>query len=181
MWFLKTCSTAKKKLLMANCLQISSRFIGPLVCSQNLSSGSCVSVLEYFLYYRTLLLVLCSIPFVIFVFCASMCSSARICVGSVFFGVRGVVGFPLWVIGSTHQRVLLMLVLSYVTVPLFLDISWQIYLYCLQLPFICRCYLHSGDIDRGHKTFEDYMNSGNPPSIELYVVSFLTNSISALC
>ena len=93
MWFLKTCSTAKKKLLMANCLQISYRFIGPLVCSQNLSSGSCVSVLEYYLYYRTLLLVLFSIHFVIFVFCASMPSSARICVDSFFFG-EGSCGFP---------------------------------------------------------------------------------------
>ncbi|XP_059451963.1 pentatricopeptide repeat-containing protein At4g35850, mitochondrial [Corylus avellana] len=35
---------------------------------------------------------------------------------------------------------------------------------------VMRCYLHSGDIDRGLKTFEDYMNSGNPPSIELYVI-----------
>lgn len=32
-----------------------------------------------------------------------------------------------------------------------------------------RCYLHSGDIDRGLKTFEDYMNSGKPPVVELYV------------
>ncbi|KAK4847188.1 hypothetical protein QYF36_026743 [Acer negundo] len=32
-----------------------------------------------------------------------------------------------------------------------------------------RCYLLSGDIDRGHKIFEDYMNSGKPPMIELYV------------
>ncbi|KAF5479714.1 hypothetical protein F2P56_000514 [Juglans regia] len=32
-----------------------------------------------------------------------------------------------------------------------------------------RCYLHSGDIDRGLKTFEDYMNSGKPPAVELYV------------
>ncbi|XP_044465085.1 pentatricopeptide repeat-containing protein At4g35850, mitochondrial [Mangifera indica] len=32
-----------------------------------------------------------------------------------------------------------------------------------------RCYLHSGDIDRGHKTFEDYINSGKPPVAELYV------------
>ncbi|KAL4653284.1 pentatricopeptide repeat-containing protein At4g35850, mitochondrial [Castanea sativa] len=32
-----------------------------------------------------------------------------------------------------------------------------------------RCYLHSGDIDRGLKTFEDYMNSGKPPIVELYV------------
>lgn len=74
----------------------------------------------------------------------------------------------------------LMLLFSYVTVPLFLANSWHMYQYCLQLPFICRCYLHSGDIDRGLKTFEDYTNSGNPP-IELYVVSFLTNTISALC
>ncbi|GFZ19070.1 pentatricopeptide repeat (PPR) superfamily protein [Actinidia rufa] len=32
-----------------------------------------------------------------------------------------------------------------------------------------RCYLHSGDIDRGQKTFEDYMNSGKPAMVELYV------------
>ncbi|XP_057481696.1 pentatricopeptide repeat-containing protein At4g35850, mitochondrial [Actinidia eriantha] len=34
---------------------------------------------------------------------------------------------------------------------------------------IMRCYLHSGDIDRGQKTFEDYMNSGKPAMVELYV------------
>ncbi|KAL5572825.1 hypothetical protein UlMin_022422 [Ulmus minor] len=34
---------------------------------------------------------------------------------------------------------------------------------------VMRCYLHSGDIDRGLKTFEDYMNSGKAPAIELYV------------
>ncbi|RWR74299.1 pentatricopeptide repeat-containing protein, mitochondrial [Cinnamomum micranthum f. kanehirae] len=33
-----------------------------------------------------------------------------------------------------------------------------------------RCFLHCGDIDRGVKTFEDYMNSGKPPMVELYVV-----------
>ncbi|XP_062152587.1 pentatricopeptide repeat-containing protein At4g35850, mitochondrial [Alnus glutinosa] len=33
-----------------------------------------------------------------------------------------------------------------------------------------RCYLQSGDIDRGLKTFEDYINSGKPHSIELYVI-----------
>ncbi|XP_043714006.1 pentatricopeptide repeat-containing protein At4g35850, mitochondrial [Telopea speciosissima] len=32
-----------------------------------------------------------------------------------------------------------------------------------------RCYLHSGDIDRGLKCFEDYMSSGKPPMVELYV------------
>ncbi|KAJ4829765.1 hypothetical protein Tsubulata_043938 [Turnera subulata] len=32
-----------------------------------------------------------------------------------------------------------------------------------------RCYLHSGDLDRGVKVFEDYMASGKPPMIELYV------------
>ncbi|XP_050224761.1 pentatricopeptide repeat-containing protein At4g35850, mitochondrial [Mercurialis annua] len=31
-----------------------------------------------------------------------------------------------------------------------------------------RCYLHSGDIDNGAKTFEEYMNSGRTPAIELY-------------
>ncbi|KAK2661628.1 hypothetical protein Ddye_000202 [Dipteronia dyeriana] len=34
---------------------------------------------------------------------------------------------------------------------------------------IMRCYLLSGDIDRGQIFFEDYMNSGKPPMIELYV------------
>ncbi|GMH23913.1 hypothetical protein Nepgr_025756 [Nepenthes gracilis] len=34
---------------------------------------------------------------------------------------------------------------------------------------IMRCCLHSGDIDRGVKVFENYMNSGKPPMIELYV------------
>ncbi|KAL0014432.1 hypothetical protein SO802_001501 [Lithocarpus litseifolius] len=34
---------------------------------------------------------------------------------------------------------------------------------------VMRCYLHSGDIDRGLKTFEDYMSSGKPPIVELYV------------
>ncbi|OAY25633.1 pentatricopeptide repeat-containing protein At4g35850, mitochondrial [Manihot esculenta] len=31
-----------------------------------------------------------------------------------------------------------------------------------------RCYLRSGDIDSGLRTFEDYMNSGKPPMVELY-------------
>lgn len=34
---------------------------------------------------------------------------------------------------------------------------------------VMRCYLHSGDIDRGHKVFEDFSNSGKPPFVELYV------------
>ncbi|XP_050262502.1 pentatricopeptide repeat-containing protein At4g35850, mitochondrial-like [Quercus robur] len=34
---------------------------------------------------------------------------------------------------------------------------------------VMRCYLHSGDIDRGLKTFEDYVSSGKPPIVELYV------------
>ncbi|PWA58299.1 pentatricopeptide repeat (PPR) superfamily protein [Artemisia annua] len=33
---------------------------------------------------------------------------------------------------------------------------------------ILRCYLNSGDIDRGLKVFEDYMSSGSPPIPELY-------------
>ncbi|GJU47709.1 pentatricopeptide repeat-containing protein [Tanacetum coccineum] len=33
---------------------------------------------------------------------------------------------------------------------------------------IMRCYLNSGDIDRGLKVFEDYMSSGSPPIPELY-------------
>ncbi|XP_060168677.1 pentatricopeptide repeat-containing protein At4g35850, mitochondrial-like [Lycium barbarum] len=32
-----------------------------------------------------------------------------------------------------------------------------------------RCYLHSGDLQRGRKFFDDYMSSGKPPMIELYV------------
>ncbi|XP_019183501.1 PREDICTED: pentatricopeptide repeat-containing protein At4g35850, mitochondrial [Ipomoea nil] len=34
---------------------------------------------------------------------------------------------------------------------------------------LMRCYLHTGDLDRGLKVFEDYMNSERPPIIELYV------------
>ncbi|XP_034708335.1 pentatricopeptide repeat-containing protein At4g35850, mitochondrial [Vitis riparia] len=32
-----------------------------------------------------------------------------------------------------------------------------------------RCYLHSGNIDRGLQIFEEYMNSGKPAMVELYV------------
>ncbi|XP_052190196.1 pentatricopeptide repeat-containing protein At4g35850, mitochondrial [Diospyros lotus] len=32
-----------------------------------------------------------------------------------------------------------------------------------------RCYLHSGLVGLGQKVFEEYMNSGKPPMIELYV------------
>lgn len=32
-----------------------------------------------------------------------------------------------------------------------------------------RCYLHSGDLQRGRKIFEDYMHSGRPPMVELYM------------
>lgn len=32
-----------------------------------------------------------------------------------------------------------------------------------------RCYLHAGDLDRGHKVFEDFADSGRPAFIELYV------------
>ncbi|KAF7117059.1 hypothetical protein RHSIM_RhsimUnG0006400 [Rhododendron simsii] len=39
--------------------------------------------------------------------------------------------------------------------------------YCLIQ--IMRCYLHSGDLDRGQKVFEDYMNTGKQPMVELYV------------
>ncbi|KAJ9562464.1 hypothetical protein OSB04_007624 [Centaurea solstitialis] len=31
-----------------------------------------------------------------------------------------------------------------------------------------QCYLNSGDIDRGHKVFEEYMSANNPPIPELY-------------
>ncbi|XP_047334229.1 pentatricopeptide repeat-containing protein At4g35850, mitochondrial [Impatiens glandulifera] len=34
---------------------------------------------------------------------------------------------------------------------------------------IMRCYLRCGDLDRGKKTFDDYMNSGKPVAVELYV------------
>ncbi|XVF60176.1 hypothetical protein PTKIN_Ptkin08bG0023400 [Pterospermum kingtungense] len=34
---------------------------------------------------------------------------------------------------------------------------------------IMRCYLHAGDIDRGVRVFEEYLNEGKPPVIELYV------------
>lgn len=48
---------------------------------------------------------------------------------------------------------------------------------CSLLSFILRCYLQSGDIDRGLKTFDDYMKSGNLPAIELYTVSLEINTI----
>lgn len=41
----------------------------------------------------------------------------------------------------------------------------------LWLPILYRCYLSAGDIDRGLQTFEDYMNAGRLPAVELYVVS----------
>ncbi|KAG9446415.1 hypothetical protein H6P81_012543 [Aristolochia fimbriata] len=31
-----------------------------------------------------------------------------------------------------------------------------------------RCYLHSGDLDRGHKVFEDYLSTGKTPFIDIY-------------
>lgn len=34
---------------------------------------------------------------------------------------------------------------------------------------IMRCYLHSGYIENGLRTFEDYMSSGKPPIVDLYV------------
>ncbi|EPS68228.1 hypothetical protein M569_06540 [Genlisea aurea] len=34
---------------------------------------------------------------------------------------------------------------------------------------LMRCYLHSGDLDRGLKVFEDYMSSNRPNMVELYV------------
>jgi len=36
--------------------------------------------------------------------------------------------------------------------------------------------LHAGDLDRGHKLFEDIVNSGRPAFIELYVVGVLINN-----
>lgn len=41
----------------------------------------------------------------------------------------------------------------------------------LYLLLSCRCYLHSGDIDNGHKVFEDYICSEKFPPAELYAVS----------
>ncbi|THG16707.1 hypothetical protein TEA_012632 [Camellia sinensis var. sinensis] len=34
---------------------------------------------------------------------------------------------------------------------------------------VMRCYLHSGDIERAHKIFEEYMKSGKQAMVELYV------------
>ncbi|XP_021728548.1 pentatricopeptide repeat-containing protein At4g35850, mitochondrial-like isoform X2 [Chenopodium quinoa] len=34
---------------------------------------------------------------------------------------------------------------------------------------VMRCYLHAGDLDRGYQVFEEFMNSGRPPYVELYV------------
>ncbi|XP_038903282.1 pentatricopeptide repeat-containing protein At4g35850, mitochondrial isoform X2 [Benincasa hispida] len=36
---------------------------------------------------------------------------------------------------------------------------------------VMRCYLHSGDIDRGHETFKEHLNSGGPLAMELFAVS----------
>ncbi|KAF7819497.1 pentatricopeptide repeat-containing protein [Senna tora] len=33
---------------------------------------------------------------------------------------------------------------------------------------VIRCYLHAGDIDRALQTFEEYINSGKTPAVELY-------------
>ncbi|KNA10515.1 hypothetical protein SOVF_143730 [Spinacia oleracea] len=34
---------------------------------------------------------------------------------------------------------------------------------------VMRCYLHSGNLDRGCQVFEEFMNSGRPPFVELFV------------
>ncbi|PKI68366.1 hypothetical protein CRG98_011274 [Punica granatum] len=34
---------------------------------------------------------------------------------------------------------------------------------------VMRCYLLSGDLDKGLKTFEEYLDSGRPPTIDLFV------------
>ena len=62
------------------------------------------------------------------------------------------------------------------------DQSFEEYLnstvFTVSATFYCRCYLHSGDIDRGQKTFEDYMSSGKPAMVELYVVSCISIILS---
>ncbi|KAJ8435408.1 hypothetical protein Cgig2_009659 [Carnegiea gigantea] len=50
------------------------------------------------------------------------------------------------------------------------------YFLCFGPLLSSRCYLHAGDLDRGHKVFEDFANSGRPAFIELYVVGVLVNN-----
>ena len=45
---------------------------------------------------------------------------------------------------------------------------WNLFYYII---IDIRCYLNFGDIDRGHKVFEEFMSAGNPPIPELYTVS----------
>lgn len=33
---------------------------------------------------------------------------------------------------------------------------------------VMRCYLHTGNLDRGYNVFEEFLNSGRPPFVELY-------------
>lgn len=33
---------------------------------------------------------------------------------------------------------------------------------------VMRCYLHSGDLERGYKVFQDFLDSGRPPFVEVY-------------
>lgn len=55
-----------------------------------------------------------------------------------------------------------------------------IHKYCISLLiYFIRCYLRSGDIDRGHKVFEDYIKSGKFPNVELYVVSSIKIYLTA--
>ncbi|GMP54355.1 hypothetical protein CsSME_00019554 [Camellia sinensis var. sinensis] len=42
---------------------------------------------------------------------------------------------------------------------------------------VMRCYLHSGDIERAHKIFEEYMKSGKQAMVELYVVSSILSDM----
>lgn len=46
--------------------------------------------------------------------------------------------------------------------------------------FLGRCYLYSGDIDRGQQIFEDYMSSGKAPVPELYVVSLECDAAASI-
>lgn len=52
---------------------------------------------------------------------------------------------------------------------------------CPSKSFLSRCYLLTGDLDRGLQVFNDYMNSMKPPFIELYTVSFVTTAIFVIC
>ena len=46
--------------------------------------------------------------------------------------------------------------------------------------FLCRCYLHAGNLGLGLKTFEDYMKTDKAPAVELYLVSKCSKQINFL-